>query len=276
MIPAFTSQILIDTDSDGVQVTTGTAQTLADDHFYYLVSDEPTAVDGQSLLEAIKLAAEASLGGTTWTLWLHTDGSGRVRISHNNGSSRTLTLDTVLATMLGFTSGTIVVAAATTVTSTYPSAWWWSPEQPISEVNGGGWDPAEAAGVPFITGHAHRSPDGTVGYLTNGELKDCTLIFRAVEPYELVRDKAGYTNESLETWWRNGPAKGRKFLWWRDRDDATGDSSPSTSDGQYIVLAPSAELMTKFPAVPLPGSELLNHWDVTLEAWLTELGEDPI
>src|SRR6185295_4460057 len=124
-IPAFVSQVLIPS-STTITVTSGSAAPLSSSRWYYFVSNRTTASNGQSLLKAVKDALDASLGGTTWTVQLSAS-SYKVQLSHNNGSSRTVTFDATTAAALGFSSASVAVASGTTVTATYLSYWWWSP-----------------------------------------------------------------------------------------------------------------------------------------------------
>ena len=124
-----------------------------------------------------------------------------------------------------------------------------------------------------------RGEDGTPVYTDNGRLYACDLTFRGVEGLYKIRTQSGYVNRSLETWWKYGPGLGRRFLWWRDRDNvaSAGDapSEGSSSPYNYVELAPTAELKANLPGNPVAGVNLY-YWDVTLNCWITENGETPL
>lgn len=278
-IPAFVSQVYIDASTDSFSVNSAT--TLATTRYYYLVSNRTTASDGQSLLHALSTALGVASTNASWTVKLATSGSTayNVQFSHTSTGSLTITwTDSSLATYLGLSTASTVVAASTTVTAPYPSVWWWSPNMPISETGPQMFDPAISHGVPESPGSAHRAPDGTPIYTENGTLFACDLVFRGVEAYYRIKPTSGHTNQDLHTWWTNGPRKGRRFLWWRDRDDAAGSASPSEGTAtpyNYVELAPNAEMRARLPAAPLAPPNLV-WWDVQLGAWVTENGETPL
>ena len=277
-IPTFVSQYL-PTSTDTLQVTTGTLQTLAATRWYYLVSNRASASNGQSLLKAVKDLLDASLAGTTWTVTINTSGSlFKVKISHNNGSSRTITWGAALQAALGFASNTTVVATATTVTADYPSPYWWSPDQTISLTGPTLYDPALNFGVPRSAGAAQQSSDGTAAYVSNGILYDAEYTFNGVQYYYKIRPQSGHTNEDIETWWSRGPVLGRRMLMWRDRTNALGSNAPSegsASPWNYIEYNPQPDLRRTFPAQPTAPPKL-TFWDVTLKLWTTENGESPL
>jgi hypothetical protein len=233
------------------------------------------------LLKAIKDLLDTSLAGTVWTVTLvkqTSTGLYKINLSHDNGSSRTVTFSSGFATALGFASASFAVANATTVVADYPSYWWWTPNMPISMTGPDPFDPVYNYGVPEANAHAQRAPDGATAHVQNGVLFDASYMFQGVEPGYLARATSGYTNRDLETWWRQGPAKGRRFLLWRDRDNATGSNAPSegsASPYNYIEYATPQTLMSKLPATPTSQFNL-RYWDVKIDAWLTENGETPL
>lgn len=275
-IPGFASQVLIDDNTDSLQVTTGSAQVLAQTRWYYLVSNRTATTNGQSLLYAIKTKLDASLAGTVWQVTL---GTGfKIQISHDNVASRTVTFDANLATYLGFASASFAVAASTTVTATNYSLWWWTPDQPINETGPVPFDPTISFGVPSSAGTAQRSSDMTAAYTVNGTQYAATYTFRGVQYYYKIRPQSGYTYYDLETWWSNGPRNGRRCLMWRDRTNATGSTAPSEGTAtpwNYIEYQPDETLRGTFPAVPTAPPNLFQH-DVVLSFWLTENNESPL
>ena len=277
-IPAFVSQYM-PSSTDTLQVTTGTLQTLASTRWYYLVSNRSATSNGQSLLRAVSTALNTSLVGTTWTVVINASaGVYKLQLSHNNGSSRTITWGAALQATLGFASSTTVVASATTVTADYPSPLWWTPDQVISLTGPVLFDPAINYGVPSSAGAAQRSSDMTAAYVSNGVQLDAEYIFNGVQYYYKIRPQVGHTNEDLETWWRTGPAVGRRMLMWRDRLNALGNNSPSEGTAtpwNYIEYNPQPDLRATFPAVPMAPPKL-TFWDVTLKLWVTENGETPL
>lgn len=276
-IPGFASQVFA-TDQT-VQVTGGTVQALATTRYYYFVSNRTSIANGQSLLKAIKDLLDASLSGTAWTVVLaNVGGTYRVQFSHNNGSSRTVTLSSTFATALGFTAGTtaFVVASGATVTTSYPSTWWWTPDMPVSMTGPQLFDPLVSYGVPESAGASQRAPDMTTAYVQNGVQWSATYIFNGVQYLYKVRANGG--QQDLETWWLNGPAQGRRFLLWRSRDSATGSNAPgagSASPYNYVEYAPQETLRGELPAVATVPPNLV-YWDVTLDCWVTENGETPL
>lgn len=272
-IPALVSQVIIDSNTDGIQVTSGTAQTLAQTRYYYFVSNRTTASNGQSLLKAIKDALDTSLAGTVWTVKL--SAGYKVQLSHDNGASRTVTFDTNLATYLGFSSASFAVASATTVTATNYSLWWWTPDSIINATGPVPFDPTVSYGVPRSAGNAQWSSDQTAAYTDNGVQYEAEYIFNGVMYYYKIRPQSGYTYYDLETWWSNGPRKGRRCLMWRDRDNAVGSNAPGAGGAtpyNYIEYQPNATLRSRFPAAPTAPPNLFLH-DVKLGFWVTENGE---
>ncbi|HYF26783.1 MAG TPA: hypothetical protein VD931_13665 [Baekduia sp.] len=277
-IPLFVSQIFADST---FTVTVDNAQSLATTRWYYYVSNRSTGSttsNGQSLLTALEEALRsATTGGPVWTLRLSST-NYRLQISHAHASSQSITFGGTLGTALGFASSPVVVAASTTVTADYPSIWQWSPGMPISGTGPQPWDPAVSYGVPHAVGNAQRAPDQTAAYVSNGVLYDAEIMFNGVENYYTIRPQSGHTNKDLETWWTNGPRKGRRVLMWRDRADATGSDAPSEGSAtpyNYVQYYPAPELQMNFPAVPTAPPNLYYH-DVKLSLWLTEDGETPL
>jgi hypothetical protein len=273
-IPALASQIF--PSGETLQVTTGTLQTLPSSRWYYLVSNRTATTNGQSLLFAIKTLLDASLAGTAWTVVINKVGTTyRIQLSHNNGSSRTITFSASFALALGFASTSVVVATATTVTADYPSYWWWTPDMPVSMTGPTIFDHSLNFGVPVSAGASQRSSDMTAAYVQNGIQYDAEFMFSAVQFYYKIRPHGTYPNQDFETWWKNGPCKGRRFLFWRNRDNATGSNAPSaggSSPYRYIEYAPQEDLRGVLPAKPTAPPNLV-YWDVTLKCWITDNGE---
>ncbi len=276
-IPLFASKV--ESSGETIQVTTGTSQALATTRWYYFVSNRTATSNGQSLLYAIKALLDASLAATTWTVVLtKVSGLYKIQLSHNNGSSRTVTFSSTFATNLGFTSASFAVASATTVTATYQSCYFWTPDMPISVTGPDLFDPAYQYGVPESAGASQRAPDMTVASVRNGEQWSAEYMFNGVQYYYKIRPRSSHVNEDLETWWRNGPQYGRRFLMWRDRDNCTGSNAPSEGSStpyNYIEYAPQESLRSKLPAKQMAPNNLV-FWDVKLDCWVTENGETPI
>jgi len=275
-IPAFVSQIFLTSSDDGITGSAGTA-TMSTARWYYLVSNRTAASNGQSLLYALKTALDSATAAT-WTVTLSAT-TFKIQLSHNSGSNKEITFESAtLATALGFTAATFTVNTATTVTATNLSYFWWSPGMPISGTGPQPWDPAISYGVPHSVGNAQRAPDQTAAYVSNGVLYDAEIMFNGVQDYYTIRPQSGHTNKDLETWWNNGPRKGRRVLMWRDRADATGSNAPgegSATPYNYVQYYPAPELQMNFPAVPTAPPNLYYH-DVKLSLWLTEDGETPL
>lgn len=274
-IPAFASQIF--SSGETIQVSGGSAQTLANTRYYYFVSSRSSATSGQSLLRAIKDLLEASLGGVTWTVVLTKVGSlYKIQISHNSGSSKTFDFgSSAWALALGFAGTNHTVNNGVTLTADYPSFYWWTPDMPISLTGPEVFDPAISYGIPESAGAAQRSPDMTAAYVQNGFQWSADYMFTGVQYYYKIRPQTGHANEDLETWWRNGAGKGARFLMWRNRDNATGSSAPSggsASPYNYIEYTPNAELRAKLPAGATNPPNLV-WWNVTMNCWVTENGE---
>ena len=275
-IPAFVSQYQ-PSSTDTLQVTGGTLQTLVSTRWYYLVSNRTSSSSGQSLLKAVKDLLDASLAGTAWTVTLSSS-SYKVQISHDNGNSRTVTWGAALQAALGFSSSTSVVATATTVTASYLSPYWWSPGMPVSLTGPVPFDPSTQFGCPTSVGAAQRAPDMTAAYVSNGVQYDAEYLFNGVQPYYKIRPQSGFTNEDLETFWSNGPRKGRRMLMWRNRSNATGSNAPSegsASPYNYVEYNPQPDLRANLPAQLTSPYSLIN-WDVRFLLWVTENGETPL
>lgn len=273
-IPAFVSQY-VPGSADTLLVTTGATQTLGSTIWYYLVSNRTTASNGRSLLYAVKLLLEASLAATTWTVQLSATSPYKVTLSHNNGASRTITWSSPLQAALGFASATSVVATATTVTADYPSPLWWSPDMPISMTGPSQFDPAVSYGVPSSAGTVTRAPDGTCAVVSNGVQWSAEFIFNGVEYYYKTRAQSGRTNLDFETWWSNGPRRGRRFLMWRERANATGSNAPSggsASPYNYVQYSPQGDLQGRLLVTPTTPNNV-NHHDIKIPCFVTENGD---
>lgn len=269
-VPGLVSQVFY-TAGSSVQVTGGTEQTLASTRYYFLVSDHTSTTDGQSLLYALKLLLQASLAGTTWTVVLTAvSGIYKIQISHNNGSARTITFgSTAFANALGFDGTVFTVNTMTTLTADWPSVYWWTPDQPVSSTGPRFFDVSMAYGVPSKPGAAQRAPDMTAAYVENGYVVDASYTFSLVTGYYKIRKHTDRPNESLEIFWEN---MGKRILWWRDRNNATGSSSPSggsASPYNYIQYQPQQTMREQIPAKEATPAMLV-YWDVTFDLWGTE------
>jgi hypothetical protein len=265
-------------------VTTGSLQTFAETRWYYYVSNRTAVSNGQSFLYALKtlLDASTSLMSTTWTVTLHAT-TFKLQISHNNGSSREITFSATLLANLGFaTPANRTVASGATLTADYPSVWFWTPNMPISGTGPIQFDPAINYGVPTSVGTAHRAPDMTPAYVSNGVQWEAEYLFNGVEFYYKAREyghvTASLKNLSFETWWNNGPRKGRRLLFWRDRANVAGSNAPSegaASPYNYIEYAPQRTTMGALNLKP-SSEHNLNYHDIKLDLWVTENGETPL
>jgi hypothetical protein len=278
-IPAFVSQYVA-SSTDTIQVTSGTAQTLATTRYYYLASNRTSASNGQRLTKAVENMLNASLGGTTWICFLDstttTARQFKVLIQHDSGSSKTITMGASLQAALGFSSASYAIASGATLTAENYSPLWWTPNMTVSMTGPVLFDPAVNFGVPSSVGAAQRAPDMTAAYVSNGVQYETELMFNGVDGYYKIRPQPGHTNEDLETWWSNGPRKGRRLLWWRNRLNTVGVSDKgSASPWNYVELNPQPDLRQALPAVPT-APPMLTHWDVSLKLWVTENGETPL
>ena len=297
VIPALCSQIWLDSTTCPVLVTTGASQNLPTTYPLYLVSSKAGTSNGQSLFSALITALNASLGGTSWwcAMAKYATDDYRVIIGHNNGASRTIDVsgNTALWLNLGFAAGNIVVAASTAVYAASPPLWWWTPDMPVHRTGPVAFDPAVSYGVPRSAGSAHRSSSMVPAYTYNGVQMDAVYEFHGVMGGHKIRTTSGYTNKSLETFWRNGPALGRRLIWWRNRDNAAATyanhaalvattaatiaapSAGSATPYNHIEYAPDADFRASLPATPMFENQLY-YWNVRLGLWVTENGETPV
>lgn len=275
-IPALASQVVIDDNTDRVEVAGGSTQTLAQTRYYYLVSNRTTASNGQSLLYAIESLLETSLGGIAWTVKL-TSGY-KVQITHDNASDQQIVLDSTLATRLGFTASTLPIATgASGLTATYYPRWWWTPDQVVSDTGPERFDHTISYGVPTSAGSAHWSSDQTAAYTDNGLQYRAQYTFSAVEAYYKLRPTSGYTNQDWEGFWSESLRKGRRVLLWRDRDNAVGSNAPSegaSTPYRYVEYQPSTAARESMLATQVDHRNV--HFDVTWDFLLTENGETPL
>src|SRR6478609_7121680 len=94
-IPGFASKI--ESSGESVTVNAGSPAVLADTRWYYFVSNRTAQSNGQSFLKAFKDTLDSASSGisTTWTVVLvATGGLYKIKLTHNNGSARTLDLVT--------------------------------------------------------------------------------------------------------------------------------------------------------------------------------------
>lgn len=290
-IPCLIAQMYIDTSMDLVTVAnngnTGTA-SLSTSRWYYYVSNRTTASNGQSFLTALDNALTAAAAAATpsaitggFACVLTSD--YKLRITHVNANDTTITLESsTLATRLGFTSASISAPSnlgTCTATASYISRFFWSPDMPVSATGPEWFDPAISYGIPSSAGSAQRSSDMTAAYTDNGTQYDAEYTFNGVEYYYKIRAQSGYTNQDLEGFWEVSLKKGRRVLWWRDRDNTVGQSgAPSEGSAtpyNYIEYQPQPLLREK-PPFKATAPPRLTHWDVSFPLWVTENGESPM
>lgn len=291
-IPVFTSRIVLDPAITWtVQVQGGSAQTLATNQYYHLVSNLGLpAGNGQSFLHALRVLLGAS-GGSGWTVEIDSD--LKIKIAHGGGGTETIDMPAFIADALGFTASTgyaaevptgtasiAVPTGAAGVTAHTRSSWLWCPGMAISGVGPEQFDPAYQAGVPSSAGAAMYAPDGSASFVSNGTQIEAELFFNGVSPYKLAYRPPwalADLNWDFATWWAKGPRLGRSFLFWRDKSYVQGSSAPAgTGSGatpnRYVEYWPSAAMRER-PGIraSVPGN--LHYWDITISGRLTQLGE---
>jgi hypothetical protein len=290
-IPVFLSQVVA-AATDTIQAGGGSVQTLDASRYYFFLSPKTAASDGQSLLVALKAKADAS-SGVAWTFVL--DANLRLKVTHDAGGSTNLILNRGLAWNLGFakvfatlypvdTTLTITIpvpAGAGGYTAEFRSPWLWCPEMRVSDTGPSLFDPMVSPGIRTSAGSASRAPDMTAAYTTNGVQVEATFIFTAVEAMFRAREPDlsygdVHEREAYETWWRLGPAEGRRFLFWRDKAGLVsglnvGIATAGASAPPYVEYTPS-EAMKAAPEIQPTAPNDLYWWNVTVRAWLTENG----
>lgn len=281
-IPALVSQVFVDTDTNSVQVSGGSAQTLSSSRSYYLLSNISSAAEGQSLLRAIRSALTASKptdGSSNPYAWVvDFTSTYRVRISHDVGASSptNVTLSTALATRLGFSSG-VITFTAHAATASYRSRWFWSPDMPISDTGPTRFDPSLRHACFSSAGALSRSSDMTTAAVTNGEQGEAEYLFNGVQYDYKIHPQTNYTNEDLEGFWFSTLRYGNKVLWWRDRDKltTTGDGNGgdpvegSSPNYNYVEYVPQPALRERPLFEPVSEGNLA-YWNVRFPLWLTE------
>jgi hypothetical protein len=280
-IPALVSQVLVDSDTNSVQVAGGSAQTLASTRSYYLLSDVSGTSEGQSLLRAIRLALTASkpTDGTHAYAWVvDFTSTYRVRISHDAAASSpaNVTLSTGLATRLGFSSG-VITFSSHVATAPNRSRWFWSPDKPVSDTGPVRFDPELRHACFSSAGGMSRSSDMTTAAITNGEQGEAEYLFAGVQYDYKIHPQANYANEDLEGFWFNALRYGNKLLWWRDRDrllasgDGNGGDPPAGSapNYYYVEYVPQSALRERPLFEPVAEGNLC-YWNVRFPLWLTE------
>ncbi len=303
-IPAFVSMLRADASVyqirvhwyDSGSIVNGSLQTLSQAHYYYGVSAHAAATNGQSFLEALRVALNASTAAipgidtpsgspVAWHVYLGSDYI--LRLSHNSANILVVNmLDSAAAfsasfsALMGFTTtlGQTVFSGVVRTAEHLPR-FWWSPELPVCGTGPTFFDPSLNVGIPMSASTAQQSSDGSMAFTSNGILTAAEYIFNGVQPYWRIRPQAGHVNADLETWWRYGPALGNRVLMWRNRDHAAVfDQEVPTASGpspyRYIEYYPNDALVKDFPARPTSGYTLV-FWDVGLGFNLTETGETP-
>lgn len=277
-IPALVAQIEVDADSNTLQSITppGAAQTILDSRYYFGISNVGSSADGQSFLKNLrdKLDSSSSL---TWVVVLTSE--YKVKLTHSSVADADFTLDSGLATLLGFTATSITVpTGATGYTGTNRVPWMWTPDMPISDTGPTRFDPTTQYGWPESAGAGQWSPDQTAVFLRNGVQYRAQYRFNGLQGYYLVRPTSGYTYRDFETFWTTYVSKGRRLLMWRDRDNIVGSATPTEGTGSpytYVEYYPTDEMRSRMLAVPVGDSPHLHYWDMTWDFWLTEHGETP-
>lgn len=279
-VPVVMSEFWLDSASDGVQVTGGSLQTLPTSNSYFLACNNlggAGGIDGVSLLYMLIQKLQASLGGVTWTAVL--DSNLKVKLSHNSGSSKTVTLDATLATYLGFASASFAVPNGGSKTAEYRSRWLWCPDRPVSDVEPVRFDPAiQYQHLTSRGSTASRAPDQKAAYLVHGSQGQATYVFKILEGAHKLRPDPAYPNEDLQGYWHENLRRGRRQLWWRDQTKAMNSEQPSegsASPYNYVIYRPDEDLV-RGDFYEATESENLRIWTARLSFWVTEAGETPL
>jgi hypothetical protein len=267
-----------------VQVSGGSLQTLPLTGFFYLSTAKTTAGNGQSLLQALTTALNAS-SGLTWTLSL--DANLKVKFVHNSGAAQTVTMGGSLLSSLGFHIGTgpgtqtytPFATGAGGTTAENRCLWLWEPGQVYGDAGPELFDPTVNAGSVRSAGAAARAPDSTASFVTNGIQVQATYTFVGVSPFYRAKptlDSGGYYMQwDFETWWINGPALGRKIIMWRDQSNLVNQSAPSSNNVvplKYLEYYPDDSMRAQ-PDLNATKAPNLYWWDITLSLWKSELGD---
>lgn len=282
--PIFFSEIQA-ASTDTIQSAAGSVQNVSLTRYYFMVTGQASATNGQSFLKALTDLLNASSGGTpTWTVTLTS--TFRIKFSHNGGSPVNLTIDRGLAYMLGlggvnFTPGSTItfsVPNSTGSTLQLQNAWSWTPDMLVSDVGPALFDPTTNMGIQSAAGSAARSPDQTASYVTNGSQLEATFFFKGVQPYYKVHPidtDTVHWREDFTTWWYYGPRLGRRILYWKNRSQVVGVTSfalgGNNAAADYWEYYPQPALRAAPTFVPTAPPNLV-YWDVTLALWGTERG----
>ena len=276
-IPLLSSQVFLDSSSDGVQVSGGSAQTLAKTYWYYLVGPKTSAENGRSLLHALQAALVAS-HAAGWTCHLDPV-SFKLVITNGSGADKSITLEGALALKLGFTSGALgPIVNNGTLTATNKSRWIWTPDQAISTVGPVPFHPSyNYAHKTSRASTAMRASDGKGSVLVHGVQGEAIYTFQGVSPRYKVRADPSYGQEDFEGYWEANFRLGRRVLWWRDRANAVSTAAPgagSSSPYNCIVYQPQDDLVRNEGIIESTGRSL-NNWNIRLPLWTTEEDETP-
>lgn len=295
-IPAFVSMLKADPSVYQIRIDNGgnhgSLQVLSQAHYYYGVSGHSAATDGQSFLEALRVAFAAStadIAGVAANAWKIYLGSDYILRFDSGDAADDLTINlfdsagansTTFRTILGITSGgALTVPHGTIGTAQVLPRFWWSPEMPVCGTGPVFFDPTLSVGIPASATTAQQSADGSMAFTSNGFTTAAEYMFHGVSPYWRIRTQSGHVNADLETWWRNGPALGNRVLMWRNRDNAaivnsSAPSKGSASPWNYIEYYPNEKLVAEFPAAQMTAYNLV-FWNVAFGLNLTETGETP-
>lgn len=279
-IPAFVGSAFSDGTADwAVTVGAGSLQALPSTAMYYLVSNHTSQTEGRSLLNVLKAALDTSSGGN-WTVYL--SATYKLHLQVNSA----INVSVLVGKQLAYALGIAATPTATTITvvsngnqaiydAPYFSPLWWTPNQVISDTGPVRFDPAVNYAHITSVGTAQRSSSMVAAYTKNQEQAEAEFIFRGVQYYYKIRPQSGFVNYDLQTFWSYVLSKGRKILFWRNRDNATLSESPaagSSSPYNYIVYQPKPELREAMLVqnIDAPGLYL---WDVRFPLWVTDAGE---
>jgi len=243
-IPVFVAQVIA-SSTDTIQAGAGSVQTLDLTRFYFYFSSANTAIDGQSLLVALKAKADAS-SATVWAFTL--DANLKLKVTHDSGGAVDLILNRGLAWNLGFakvfsslyppdltlTQTISVPAGAGGYTAEFRSPWLWCPEAQVHATGPKMFDWTIQPGIRTSAGTAAWAPDMTPSYTKNGEQVTAQFTFLAVEGLYRAREPDlsygdVHEREAYETFWRVNLSEGRRFLFWRDKTYLPGFTRQNVS-----------------------------------------------
>jgi len=273
----------------GVKVGAGSVQAFNPAYWYFGVSGQDYAGNRESFLFALKTALDASAGGgQPWTVTMTTD--FHIVVTANDGGAHTIhflnsaSADSAAHGLIhGASSATVITVAIIGGFAIFPyrPRWLWYPNLPVNETGPERFDPTTQVGIPIAAGTVQRSQDGTVVVTDNGVNYDAEYEFKSVAgpsptAYNIRPDPA-HPNLDLEGFWKFGPSRGNRILWFRNALDATGDMAPDPGSGspwKCIEYAVTEELKNNVPAASLTPYTLA-WWNCRFKLSLTEQGEAP-